>query len=80
MPEETPNEKPTTEIVQLHTAGSVPGIPGSHGPGRYLVNWLTREITPIVDEVEQVVEDIMPKSKNKTTAPTDAADITVKES
>lgn len=66
-----PEEKPATEEVYLPSGGPVAGIPGHHAPGRYLIDWLKRTITPVVDEVEQLAEDIKPK---KTTAPTDAPD------
>lgn len=55
MPEE---EKPTTETVALPTGGSVPGIPGSHGPGTYLIDWIERTITPVVTAVETEVAHI----------------------
>lgn len=54
-----PEQQPTTETVTLASAGSIPGIPGQHGPGTYLVDWLKRTATPVVgsiiDRVEQPV-------------------------
>ena len=35
------------EIVTLYSAGSIPGIPGDHGAGTYLVDWNERSITPV---------------------------------
>lgn len=52
-----------TEEITLPSPGPIPGIPGHHAPGRYLVNWLTREITPIVDAIEHVADEIKPKKK-----------------
>lgn len=62
-------EKPTIEHVTLPTGGSIPGIPGMHAPGRYIINWLERTLTPVVDVVESAVghvEDaISPARKTK---------------
>lgn len=70
---------PDTEETTLHTAGTIPGFPGGiYGAGRYLLNWIERTVTPLVDEGEQVVENV--KKPKKTTAPTAAADTTIKES
>lgn len=71
-------EQPDTEERILHTAGTIPGFPGGiYGAGRYLLNWTLRTVTRIEDEVEQVVENV--KKSKKTTAPTAAADTTIKE-
>lgn len=51
-------QQPATEIIHLPTAGSIPGIPGSHGPGRYIINWVERTIAPLVDAAESVVEHV----------------------
>lgn len=67
MPEETSNEKPTTQIVTLPTGGSIPGIPGSHGPGRYIINWIERTLTPAVDAVEGEIARVK-KAAGKTSA------------
>lgn len=55
MPDE---EKPTTETVALPTGGSIPGIPGDHGPGSYIIDWLARTITPVVQAVEAEIAHI----------------------
>lgn len=47
--------KPTAETVVLPTGGSIPGIPGSHGPGRYFIDWIARTLTPVVDIVEEEI-------------------------
>jgi hypothetical protein len=64
----------TTEEVLLPSAGSIPGIPGSHAPGRYLVNWVERTATRIVEAVEQVVE--RPKKKGTVSPAADPANQT----
>lgn len=51
-------QQPTTETITLHSPGSIPGIGGEHGPGRYIVDWLTRTITPIVQAVEAEIVHI----------------------
>lgn len=63
-------EKPTIEHVTLPTGGSIPGIPGMHAPGRYIINWLERTLTPVVEvgesAIEHVEEAISPKPAHKT--------------
>jgi hypothetical protein len=65
--DEQPSENRTTETVALPTGGSIPGIPGSHGPGTYLIDWLARTITPVVQAVEaeiaRVEEAIHPSAE-----------------
>lgn len=46
------------EQVYLPTGGSVPGIPGSHGPGRYIIDWIERTLTPVVDVIEGEIAHI----------------------
>jgi hypothetical protein len=54
-----PEEKPTIESVHLPTGGPVAGIPNSHvGPGAYIIDWLARTITPIVQVVEAEIAHI----------------------
>lgn len=65
------DEKPTVEYVTLPTGGSIPGIPGTHAPGRYTIDWLERTLTPVVDAVEQVAEAI--KNPKKVAAPVEPA-------
>jgi len=65
-----------TEEITLHSPGPIAGLPGHHAPGRYLVNWITREIMPIVDAIEHVADEIKPKKKSSTQpgpAPADPA-------
>jgi|SRR5580765_3562831 len=58
-------EQPTTETVTLHSGGAVPGIPGEHGPGTYLINWLERTITPVVRAIEaEIAQAIHPSAEN----------------
>lgn len=52
------------QFIYLPVGGAVPGIPGDHGPGTYLVDWTERTITPVNVNVqpsapptEQPVED-----------------------
>jgi hypothetical protein len=42
------------ETVVLHGPGSLPGIPGEHGPGVYLVDYEARTIrlTPVISPIE----------------------------
>lgn len=66
---EEAQEKSSLEEVTLHSAGAIPGIPGSHGPGRYLVNWLERTISPIVEAVEkEIAKESQPESKEEAPA------------
>lgn len=46
------------EYVTLPSGGSIPGIPGSHGPGRYIIDWIERTLTPVVDAVEGEIAHI----------------------
>ena len=41
--------------ITLHSAGSLPGIPGSHAPGTYLVDYEARTIR-LKDELSPVEE------------------------
>lgn len=41
------------EIIHLPSAGSIPGIPGSHGPGAYVVNWGERTIKRLEDHLAE---------------------------
>lgn len=68
-----PEEAPTTEEATLHSAGPIPGIPGSHGPGRYLIDWLTRTITRIEDDLAPTKSEPVPAEN--TAAPTAADEI-----
>lgn len=34
------------ELVTLHSSGALPGIPGEHATGTYLVDWEARTLTP----------------------------------
>lgn len=65
-----PDETPTTEEVTLPTGGSLPGIPGTHGPGRYLIDWAARTIRRVEEAIEHLVEVVAPVEQ--TTAPTSA--------
>ena len=64
-------EQPPTEIVTLHSAGPIPGIPGgSRGAGRYLVDWIERTATPVIDAAESVVEHVEEAVHPEEPAPT----------
>lgn len=52
-------EDPNIQHVTLPTGGSIPGIPGTHGAGSYIINWLERSIVPVVDAVETTVEHVV---------------------
>lgn len=41
MPENT-----RYQHLLLHDSGSIPGIPGAHGRGSYVIDWQERTITP----------------------------------
>lgn len=47
---------PDHELIHLPSAGSIPGIPGHHGPGVYLVNWAKRTIQRIEDIAREELE------------------------
>lgn len=49
-----PELPPGTELVTLHSAGSIPGIPGEHGVGRYLVHLGERTIKRVEDWLEEL--------------------------
>lgn len=53
-----PEEAKPTEYVTLPTGGSIPGIPGQHGPGRYVIDWIERTLTPVVDAIEAEVAHV----------------------
>ena len=40
---------PDQEIIHLPSAGSIPGFPGLHGPGRYLIDKVERTIARLED-------------------------------
>lgn len=44
---DTIKESQLAEETTLHSPGPIPGIPGDHGPGTYLVNWQERTATPV---------------------------------
>lgn len=46
------SEEEAKPTVVLPTGGSIPGIPGTHAPGRYIIDWVERTLTPVVDAVE----------------------------
>ena len=63
QPPENPKteEKPTlAEEIILHSAGPIPGLPGLHAPGSYLVNWRERTIAPVVEQESEKPDDISP--------------------
>lgn len=33
------------ELINLYAPGSIPGIPGEHAPGSYIVDWDARTLT-----------------------------------
>lgn len=47
---------PTAEVITLPSGGSIAGLPGSHGPGTYLVDWLERTIR----HIENVLSESAP--------------------
>lgn len=56
MTEETPIQpEPDTryESLTLYSVGSIPGIPGEHAPGNYVVDWQERTIRPAPDETSE---------------------------
>lgn len=55
-------QTPTKEIVQLHSAGALPGIPGEFGAGRYEIDYVARTATP-VDADGQPVAPPEPESE-----------------
>lgn len=72
------------EHVTLPTGGSIPGIPGTHAPGRYVIDRVERTLTPVVDAVEGTIEHVedtlIPARKTKITPavapmPTEPVDV-----
>lgn len=58
-------EKPTQEIITLHSGGPIAGIPGGHvGPGTYVVDWVARTITPLAPVVDVQIQP-PPESEEK---------------
>src|SRR5690349_14629923 len=41
------------DIIHLPSAGSIPGIPGSHGPGAYVINWAERTLKRLEDVLDE---------------------------
>jgi len=48
-----PDDTPATETITLTSPGAIPGIPGWHGPGSYIVDWEARTITPVAPETPE---------------------------
>lgn len=59
---------PDKEIISLPSGGSIPGIPGSHGPGTYEVDWAARTVRRVVDGVP-VDEAQEPEADEEAAAP-----------
>jgi hypothetical protein len=47
------------EIISFFASGSLPGIPGEHAPGTYLVDYAARTIRPAQDATsEEIPEEV----------------------
>jgi hypothetical protein len=46
-------EHSVSEIIHLPSAGCLPGIPGQHGAGVYVVDWLERTIKRLEDHLAE---------------------------
>ena len=69
------------EIIHLPSAGSIPGFPGLHGPGRYLVSLAERTIARLEDvlaesqanlEQHAAVAGVVPTSAPEEPQPAEA--------
>jgi hypothetical protein len=59
-------DKPQIEIVDLHSPGPIPGIPGgTYGPGRFLIDWAARTVTPIDAEPATETQPDMVQSEQE---------------
>lgn len=54
--EKLPQLPPDTELVTLHSAGGIPGVPGTHGVGQYLVHLGERTIKRVEDWLAELAE------------------------
>lgn len=54
------------EFVLLHDSGSIPGIPGSHGRGSYVIDWQERAIHPAasLEDYVQSLESAQPDEES----------------
>lgn len=66
MSDSIKESQPAEETIILHSPGPIPGIPGDHGPGTYLVNWQDRTITPIQSPETASAETAIPPSQVAT--------------
>lgn len=66
------------EFIHLHHPGSLPGIPGLHSPGTYVIDWQTRtlhEASSLESFLASLEPDapITPPDGQETAQPEDAA-------
>lgn len=57
------DDTPTKEIIQLHSAGALPGIPGEFGAGRYEIDYVARTATPVDADGQPIVAQAEPESE-----------------
>lgn len=53
--------QPTKEIIQLHSAGALPGIPGELGAGRYEIDYAARTATPVDENGQPIAAEPAPE-------------------
>lgn len=46
-----------TETITIYAAGSIPGIPGEHPAGTYIVDYAARTITQVLIETPELPEE-----------------------
>lgn len=71
--------QPTQETIILHAAGSIPGIPGVHGAGAYLVDYEARTATPVADESTPEPEQPQAEPDQEATQPLQAPEQSTEE-
>lgn len=64
--------------ITLPTGGGLPGIPGDHAPGNYLVDYDARTIRPVPTEGTSVITETLPDAIQPTPSlqPASPVDIT----
>lgn len=54
------------ETISLPTAGAIPGIPGEHAAGIYLINWAERSIRPVAQDMPPEPEPVAEEEPKET--------------
>lgn len=60
------------QFLLLHDAGSIPGIPGSHGRGSYVIDWQERAIHP-ASSLEDYLQSLVSAQPDEESTELDAS-------